>query len=125
MSKEAGKGFTVSEELAVQTGRGFHSGSGIGGYLERNERDAIKKHLGIGDSNITSPEQELVGILLIGYVAASTRLRGIKEGQTEEYIKGQIRVNLMTDPEETPQKTFERLLEVAKLNSYEINDGSY
>lgn len=114
-------GFSISEELATSVYRGVHTGSGIGGSRERAVRAALKDHLGLRSTTTTSPDQTVAGMMLVCYVTASTRLIGMLEGADSEVIQRQILEYLRPAPEETPQKTLERLLDVAIQNSQRIN----
>lgn len=119
---ESGEGkFFISEKLATIAYRGTHTGSGIGGSREHVRRETIKDHLGLNIIGSASPENTMAGILLMGYITSSTRLIGILEGQSPEVIREQVQEYLQLNPVETPQQTFERLLDIAMANSQRIN----
>lgn len=115
------RGFSIPEELVTSVYRGIRTGSGVGGSRERAARAALKDHLGLTSSTDTPLSNAVIGMLLMCYVTASTRLLGLLEEESPEVIQGQILEHLRPAPKETPQATFERLLEVAMENSQRIN----
>ncbi|TSC88655.1 MAG: hypothetical protein G01um10145_822 [Microgenomates group bacterium Gr01-1014_5] len=117
----AERNFVVPEELATSVYRGIHTGSGVGRSWERELREALKEHLGLGLTATTSPEYTVIGVLLISYITSSTHLIGMLEGRNPEVVQTQVREYLQFNPLETPQETVERLLNIAIDNSQRIN----
>ena len=121
MSNGAEKTFVVSEELATNIYRGLQTGSGFGTSRELHFRESLKDHLGLGSKEKSPPIDAITGNILIAYVITSTRLIGILEEQDPNSTEKQIVENIQIKRDETPQQTFERLLNIAIENSQRIN----
>ena len=115
------KGFFISDQQAYYAYNGMRIGSGVGSGQERVLRTSLKSHLGCDHRESTSSEAVVAGLMLIGYITVSTRLIGVLNGLDQEVIQKQVLENLQFDPKETPQQTFERLLEIAQKNGESID----
>lgn len=115
-------GFRISQEQSTDVYRQLRTGSGeIAKSRERISRERLQAQLGIDKTTTFSPEDTVLGQLLIAYVNASTRLIGISEANDPMVVEEKINKQLTVPDGETPQQTFERLLNIAIENSQLIN----
>lgn len=120
---EREKGFSVSHEQGIDVYRRLRTGSAeIGRSRARVKRERLQAQLGIDRISTSSPTNAVLGQLLIAYVNVSSRLRGILSGENPMAVEDRINEQLTVLDGETPQQTFERLLNTAIENSGAINN---
>lgn len=118
---EKERGFSISQEQATSVYRQLMIGSGAGRPNERVNRENLKAQLGIDSTTSSSPEDTVLGMLLIAYVNTTTRLIGTLKGEDPGVVNDRIHQQLGVPDGENSQQTLERLLNIAIENSQLIN----